>query len=129
MSLVEFFDCPKLYIDEYYREKINQVDLKCEQAILDETGQEEKICLNLIREKLINKIRSVKQAVMERLELLESKNTLEKCGKYVKGFKDDVFNDQYCLVFDAYELYPIFEFKCGVLIFSQYNDDLIKNYT
>ena len=84
--------------------------------------------MDFIREELINKIKSVRQTVFERLELLESKYTPEEWEKDGNKIKDEVFVDQYCLVYDAFRRYPIFELKCGVLIFSQYDDHLIKNH-
>ena len=84
--------------------------------------------MDFIREELINKIKSVRQTVFERLELLESKYTPEEWEKDGNKIKDEVFVDQYCLVYDAFRRYPIFELKCGVLIFSQYDDYLIKDH-
>ena len=122
---MNFVDCPILYIDEYYRDKANEVDILCENAILEEKNVEGKKSLNKIRLVMIEKIKSVKQAVKERLVLLESQYTPEKWLEKGNKIKDEVFLDQYCFVFDVYERFPIFEFKCGILVLSQYDDDLI----
>ena len=64
---MNFIESPKLFIDQYYREKINEIDIHCETAISVEKERGQKVALHLIREELIKKIRSVKQAVLDRL--------------------------------------------------------------
>ena len=123
---MNFVECPVLYIDEYFGDKVNKVDILSEKAILEENDVEGKECLNKIRLDLIEKIKSVKQSVKDRLVLLESQYTPEKWLEDGNKIKDEVFLDQYCFVFDFYERFPIFEIQCGVVVFSQFDDELIE---
>ena len=123
---MEFTEFPKLYIDEYYWNKINQVDVNCENAILNTKDKEEIKSLNEIRLNLIDKIKSVRQKVMERFDTLEPRYSKELLCSNTKNIKDEIFQDQYCIVLDIYQCMPLFEFKCGFLIFTQYDDDFLE---
>ena len=147
---MDFAECPRLYINDYFERKVNEVDIICEKAVLetenfddedssdseqgsldkihketiyDTTIAEEKVNLNSLRIDLINKLRSVKQNVLERFDLLESKFTPELCKSDIEKIQDEIFMDQYCFVLEVYEWFPLFELKCGLILFSQYNDD------
>ena len=125
---MNFAECPKLYIHEYYEDKINQVDLKCEKAILETKNVDETEILNKIRIDLVDKIRLAKQNVLERFDKISSQFTQEMCLSNIEKIKDEIFMDQYCLVFEAFERFPLFELKCGILVFSQFNDNLLNRF-
>ena len=40
---MKFSECPRLYIDHYFEDKISQVDINCENAILDCENVEKEI--------------------------------------------------------------------------------------
>ena len=123
---MNFEDCPKHFINEYYREKINQIDLNCERAVLETKDEEEIKCLNNIRSDMIDKIKSVREDVYKRCDKLEMEYSSEFFLSKINEIKKQTFWDQYCFVFGVYKWFPLFEFKCGVVIFSQYEDDLFK---
>ena len=65
---MNFAECPVVYIDEYYREKIGKIDLECEKAILSSNDDKEKSDLNILRLDLINNIQNFH--LIPRVELL-----------------------------------------------------------
>ena len=123
------FKNPRLYINEYYNEKKNIIDYNCEYAILNCKGDEnEQKKLHDMRMNMINRIDSVKLSVLNRHNLLKSKYTDEMLFQNnIKEIRDEIFSDQYCIVLDIYGSIPFFEFKIGVLLFSQYDDDLLQD--
>ena len=125
---MNFEDCPNHFISEYYREKINQIDLNCERAILQTNDEEEQRCLHNIRSDMVNKIKSAKEDVCKRCDQLEMEYSTEVFLSKINEIKDQIFLDQYCFLFEVKDLFPLFEFKCGAVIFSQYDDDLLKKY-
>ena len=120
---MDFLKCPVVYIDEYYREKKFEIDLKCEKAILLSNDDKEKADLNILRLELLDHIENAKKKVFDRYYLLDqeiSKSNSEK-------IKDEIFQDYYCIISDVLQCCPLFEFKFGVLIFSQYDDVKLKD--
>ena len=122
---MDFVDHPKLFIIEYYDSKRNQIDLNCEKAIEKAKDQTEIKDLNELRTSLIEKVKSVKESVLHRYDALESKFIEETLKNDTKQIKDEIFLDQYCMVLDAYERFPLFELKLGFLLFSEYEDHLL----
>ena len=156
---MEFSECPRLYIDQYFEDKINQVDIICENAILYCKNAENGICyiesvykqtctktdldqndekvenqamveeenLNNLRMDMISNIKAVKQEVLERFNQIEYNFSPEMWQSDPNKIRDETFLDQYCYLFEVNDLFPLFELKCGLLIFSQYDDDILKN--
>ena len=126
---MNFTDNPRLYINDYYEDKINQIDLNCEHAILEngEDSEKENTDLNIIRMNSIEKLKSVKQNVLLRFDIFESNNNIKINEANSIKIRDDVFLDQYCFVLDIYQWFSMFEFKTGVLLFSQYEDSVLQD--
>ena len=124
---MNFAECPVVYIDEYYREKIGKIDLECEKAILSSNDDKEKSDLNILRLDLINNIQNAKKEVLDRFYLQESKFNKGMSQTMIDKFQDEIFMDQYCNLLDVYKKLRLFQFKCGLLIFSQYEDIFLKD--
>ena len=125
---MNFSENPKLYIFQYFDDKINQIDFNCEKAILAcEPGINHEI-LNNTRLNLINKIKSVREGVFERFDFTEITCGMEMWTKNEKEIKDNIFLDKYCYVLNIHEQKrPIMKkFRIGILIFSEIDDDLLK---
>ena len=145
---MNFNENPKLFIIDYFENKINQIDLNCENAIL-KFKQEDQCSMssedsdqhlnltseefdhqqifNQVRLDLIETIRSARQEVLERFDKLEFMDGIELSDQ----IKDHIFCDKYCYILERDENFLIpsmFDAKeIGVLIFSEYNDDLLDN--
>ena len=117
---MDFAEQPKLFIIEYFNEKKNQIDWNCENAILNIKDDLEIKNLHEMRQKMIDKIESVRKEVLERYEAFESKFPTEISRENTKKIKDEIFLDQYCLVLNVYQLFPLFEYKIGLLLFSEF---------
>ena len=115
MNRMNFADCPIVFIDQYYREKIGQIDLNCEKAILLSKDEKENSDLNTLRMKLINHIENLSNYVLCRYYQIESKFNQEMSETMIKEEKDEIFMDKYCYVLDVYRKFGLFEFKFGVL--------------
>ena len=76
----------------------------------------------------IDRIKSVKQEVFDLIELKYGKSMREKDEQEIK---DDIFMDNYCFLMDIYEdrlkIPMITELKIGILIFSEYDQNLLEN--
>ena len=125
MDTLDFADQPKLFINEYYNHKKNEIDLNCENEILKSQDESEIRSLNELRMSLIEKIELVKQTVLQRCISLESKYTKDTMKNNTKQIKDETFLDQYCMVLYVSE-FRLFEFKLGFLLFSEYEDQSLK---
>ena len=126
---MNFTDNPKLFIIEYYDDKRNQIDINCEKLILKVEDDAEHEILNKQRIDLIEKIESVKQLVLKRYDTLNSKYTKEMLANKTQEIKDEIFFDRYCLVMDFYdELIPLQEIRVGVLLFSEFDDHLLRYF-
>ena len=123
---MNFAESPVLYIIDYYQQKIDPIDLECEKAILSSKDDKEKSDLNVIRLDLINRLQNARKVVMDRYYLLESKFNQDMSQTMIEEIKDEIFMDQYCVVLDVYKKMRSFDFKFGLLIFSQYEDTLLK---
>ena len=121
---MDFLKCPVVYIDEYYREKKCEIDLKCEKAILLSEDDKEKADLNILRIELLDHIENANKKVFDRYHLLDQKISESNSER----IKDEIFQDNYCIIFDIFECCRLFEFKFGVLIFSQYDDIKLKDF-
>ena len=121
---MNLFECPVVYIEEYYREKKCEIDLKCEKAILLSEDDKEKADLNILRLELLDHIENAKKKVFDRYYLLDQEISESNSEK----IKDEIFQDNYCILSDVYECCRLFEFKFGVLIFSQYDDFKLKDF-
>ena len=119
---IDFIECPVVYINEYYEEKMRQIDISCEKAIL--LDDKEKDDLNTLRFELQDQIKIAKNKVFDRYHLLQSK--FSQPQSKINELKDEIFMDNYCIVFNAVKETSIFEFKCGILIFSQYDDEQLR---
>ena len=125
---MNFAENPKLFIIEYYNDKKNQIDLNCELLISESKDGTMHKSLNELRMNLIEKIESAKQKVLQRCETtLGPKCPEEMLQKNTKQIKDEIFLDQYCIVLDIYEVFPLFDLKVGLLLFSEFEDHLLKN--
>ena len=122
---MNFAECPVVYIDEYFKEKSGQIDLECEKAILLSNDNKEKSDLNVLRLDLIKQIENARKEVVDRYYKMESKFYQEISQTMIKEKKDEIFKDQYCHIYDVYRKIGVFQFKFGVLIFSQYEDTLL----
>ena len=118
---MNFAEEPKLYINEYYNEKKNQIDFSCEKEISESNDETEIQSLNELRMDMIEKIDSAKQTVLQRYETIESKYTKEMLRKDTKNIKDETFLDQYCFIFSSYYI-PLLQYRLGLLIFCEYDD-------
>ena len=96
---------PKLFINEYYNDKINQIDLKCEKEILKRKDEAEIRYLNELRFKLIEKIKSAKQTVKQRYNTLKTKYTKDMLKNNTKNIMDEIFIDQYCVLFNYFGVF------------------------
>ena len=122
---MDFTDNPQLFIVEYFHNKKNQIDLKCEKAILESKYETEIKSLNALRMTLVEKIESVQQNVLQRYYALESKYTKDMLQNDNKQIKDEIFFDQYCLVLE-FRRSTLFEFKLGLLLFTEYEDHVLE---
>ena len=132
---MNFFENPKLFIIDYYNDKRNQIDINCEQMILtieNKTKQviqnEERQSLNGLRQNLIDKIDSAKEEVLKRYDTLQSKYTEEMLKQNIKQIKDEIFADQYCMIIEVDKLYPLLDLKLGLLLFSEFEDEMLKYF-
>ena len=125
---MDFAQSPKLFINEYYNDKKNQIDFNCENAILNSKEETDKEFLNIMRLNFIEKIESVKQMVFGRLDAAESKYTKDMFQKNAKEIKDEVFIDLYCQVLDAYHWFPINELKIGFILFTEFDDQILDGF-
>ena len=41
--------------------------------------------------------------------------------------KNEIFFDQYCLILNLYPVFPLFKLKCGLLLFSEFDDYLLED--
>ena len=135
---MKFVEYPKLFINEYYENKINRIDLNYESLILKIENKTKtefpdalKETLTELRMNLIGKIKSVKETILKRYDDLVTESPAEfsqhSLENNTKQIKDKIFLDQYCLVLNIAESYPLFEFKLGVLLFSEFEDNLFVN--
>ena len=123
-----FFDeQPKVFINEYYNQKRNQIDLNCEKLISKTKDDLEIQSLNELRMQLIDKIDSVKQIVSQRFDELESKYTPQMLAENTQHIKDEIFLDKYCLVLEVYKVIPFYEFKLGILLFTEFDDQYLDD--
>ena len=132
---MKFAENPKIFINEYFDDKRNTIDLNCEKIILqneeetkNEVPQEMHQNLNKLRDDLIEKIAAVKAKVIERYDSLFSNYNEETPTMNTDLIKDQIFLDQYCTVFNVYKHYPLFDLKLGLLLFSEYDDHLIGHF-
>ena len=127
-SIMNFADSPHFYISEYFREKIHLIDINCEKSILNMKDAKETENLNNRRLELIKEINLIKKKVTERTDLSMSQYSEEMLAKDSKKIQDQIFMDQYCFVFEPdFKLFPFIDLKCGILILSQYSDDLLED--
>ena len=119
---MNFAESPVVYIVEYYRDKIFQIDLKCEKEIFLSEDDTDKSDLKILRMDIIKHIENARKEVLARYYLLESKFYQDMSQSKIDELRDDIFQDKYCLILDVFEYYGLFEFKFGVLIFTQYDD-------
>ena len=116
-----FFENPKLYIHEYYNDKKNQVDLKCEYTILETNNVTEISSFNVFRKQMIENIELIKLKILQRYDALQSKYNDERIRNNTQAIKDEIFLDQYCIFLDIYQLIPLFELKIGLILFSEFD--------
>ena len=124
---MNFGENPKIFIIDYYDEKRRQVDLNCENLISQIKDNTEIQDLNELRMSLIKKIESVERIVLERYNAMHPNYVEEMLEIKNKQLKDEIFLDQYCLVLDVYQVYPLFELQIGLLLFTEFDDYLIQN--
>ena len=123
-----FFECPVPYIDNYYKEIIQHIDLKFQTSILNSKNEKEIKHLNSLRLDLIDHVKNAKIKVLDRFYEIESKFNQDMSKiMVIKDIKDEIFMDQYCILLDGYEKFGMFDLKCGLLIFSQYEDTLLED--
>ena len=126
-----FNHAPRLLIADYFQDKISQIDLICERALLESEQKDKHKTLNQVRINLIDRINSAQSEVFERFDQIESKHGVELLD--FDEFKNEIFRDKYCYLLDIFEkkkfLIPsmIESQKLGVLIFSEYQDELLDN--
>ena len=132
---MKFSESPKLFIHKYYEDKINQIDFKCEKEILEieqiskqDIKQELLRDINELRQNLIDKIKLVKEEVLQRYEVLEPKCTKKLLQMNSKMIQDEIFLDKYCVVIKIHQFYPLFDLKFGTVLFSEFNDELLINF-
>ena len=111
---MNFAENPKVFINEYYYDKRNKIDLNCEKLILyieeitkNEVPQEMRQHLNKLRDDLIENIDSAKEKVLERYDTLFSNYNEETPTINTDLIKDQIFLDQYCTVFNVYNQRPL----------------------
>ena len=124
---MNFVEQPKLFINEYYNDKRNEIDLKCETLISETKDEEEIQSLNGLRMELVEKLESAKQTVFQRYDSLESKYSQDMLQKNTQRIKNEVFLDHYCLILYKFNTIPLFELKCGLLVFSEFDDYLLED--
>ena len=124
---MDFAEDPKLFIYEYYKDKQNRIDLECEEMILGINNEMEIQSLHDIRMNLIDRIELAKQTVLERFDALESKYIHDMMRRNTKKIKDEIFLDQYCFKLEIYQDFPLFDLKFGLLLFSEFDDDSLKD--
>ena len=129
-----FADNPKRFINEYYYDKRNTIDLNCEILILDiqektnnDISKEMRQNLNKLRGDLIGKIDLAEEKVLDRYDSLSSNYSAKKMKINTNFIKDQIFLDQYCTVFNVYNRHPLSDLKLGLLLFSEFHDDLIEH--
>ena len=125
---MNFFENPKLYIIGYYDFKKNKIDIKCEKQILSVKDELEKKNLNELRQSLVEQVDLAKETVLARFESWESKFTKEMLQNKTKQVKDEIFLDQYCSLLRIHERVGLFEHRFGLLLFSEFDDGLLRNF-
>ena len=98
---MKFAENPKIFINEYFDDKRNTIDLNCEKLILDievrtknAVPQEMRQNLNKLRDDLIENIDSAKEKVLERYDTLFSNYNEETPTMNTDLIKDQIFLDQ-----------------------------------
>ena len=124
---MNFAENPILFIDEYYANKKNKIDLDCEHLILKCKNEKRIQKLNDVRMSLIEELDSAKQTVLERYDTLGSKYTEEMLRENAQQIKDEVFSDHYCFIIDLDDVYPLLELKFCLLLFTEFDDHLLED--
>ena len=123
-----FYEQPEWFIDEYYNNCKNKIDLKCELLISMIKDETEIQNLNQLRNELIEKIDSVKQTVNQRFDKLKYIYTKQMFRDNTQQIKDEIFLDKYFILLDIYNIIPSFEFKLGVILFTEFEDQLLETF-
>ena len=118
----------KLFINDYYENKINEIDLNCENAILETQQEDLHQILNQVRLNLVDHIKSAREEVLKRFNKLGLNDGIALTNE----IKNEIFSDKYCYILDfekrKYLIPKMVDSKeIGVLIFSEYNDELLDN--
>ena len=122
----------RLFIDQYFEQKINHMNLNHEKAISESENDRNHEILNKTLADLTKQIQSTKQDVLNRFDTIKLKYGDGICKKNQKDIKDEIFVDKYCYVLDIFEnrkfkIPVITELRIGILIFSQYEDDFLEH--
>ena len=77
---------------------------------------------------LIKKIESVERIVLERYNAMHPNYAEEMLEIKNKQLKDEIFLDKYFILLDIYNIIPSFEFKLGVILFTEFEDQLLETF-
>ena len=83
--------------------------------------------MNELRDELIEALESAKKKVLNRFELYQEKFLEIKSDEEMKKFQDEIFDSQYCSIFQIERFETVFDFKLGILFFTQFDDEILKN--